>query len=156
MRYIQFYSLATDWKIPQSNWPRAFWTISLEPEFSQIWNLFKHIAITVIQTLIIEKINELRKKNNFRTLVLAYFPHLGGKTLFSQNLALPCTTLHGPETPCWVIEKTKEPIPRKTEGLTDLIHIYDSYGHGQGSYKWISQLRGIAADNKNKIHYNSA
>ena len=103
-----------------------------------------------------EKIKELRKKNNFRTLVLAYFRHLGGKTLFSQNLALSFTTLHGPQTPCWVIEKTKEPIPRKTEGLTDLIHIYDPYGHGQGSYKRISQLRGIAADNKNKIQYNSA
>ena len=32
----------------------------------------------------------------------------------------------------------------------------DPSGHGQGSYKRISQLIGIAADNKNKIQYNSA
>ena len=33
---------------------------------------------------------------------------------------------------------------------------YDPSGHGQESYKRISQLSGIAVDNKNKIQYNSA
>ena len=32
---------------------------------------------------------------------------------------------------------------------------YDPSSHGQESYKIISQLRGIAVDNKNKIQYNS-
>ena len=36
------------------DWPREFWAISQEPEFSQIWNLFKHTRITVIQTFIID------------------------------------------------------------------------------------------------------
>ena len=33
---------------------------------------------------------------------------------------------------------------------------YDLSGHGQESYKRISQLSGIAGDNKNNIQYNSA
>ena len=35
-------------------------------------------------------------------------------------------------------------------------HSYGPSGHGQEFYKRISQLRGIAVDNKNKIQYNSA
>ena len=38
----------------------------------------------------------------------------------------------------------------------DRPHSDNPSGHGQGSYKRISQLRGIAVDNKNKIKYNSA
>ena len=30
------------------DWPRVFWAISQESEFSQIWNLFRHIEITGI------------------------------------------------------------------------------------------------------------
>ena len=60
-------------------------------------------------------------------------------------------------TPCWVPEKTNEPIPRKLPNRRmDRPHSYDPSGHGQESYKRISQLRGIAVDNKNKIQYNSA
>ena len=38
----------------------------------------------------------------------------------------------------------------------DRPHSYDPSGHGQESYKRISQLSGIAVDNKDKIQYNSA
>ena len=66
---------------------------------------------------------------------------------FSKNLALSCTTPHGPLTPSWVPKKTKEPIPRKLpKRRTDRPYSYDPSG----------QLRGIAVDNKNKIQYNSA
>ena len=44
----------------------------------------------------------------------------------------------------------------QTKGRTDLIHIYHPSGHGQGSYKRISQLKGFAVDGKNKIQNNSA
>ena len=44
----------------------------------------------------------------------------------------------------------------QTEGWTDLIHMYYPSGHGHGSYKRISQLRGFAVDNKKKIQHNSA
>ena len=33
-----------DLKILQSGWPGAFWPISQEPDFLQIWNLFKNTA----------------------------------------------------------------------------------------------------------------
>ena len=38
----------------------------------------------------------------------------------------------------------------------DRPYSYDTSGHGQESYKRISQLSGIAVDNKDKIQYNSA
>ena len=45
----------------------AFWAISQEPEFSQIWNFFRHIAITVNINFHYRpnrgKIKELKKKN---------------------------------------------------------------------------------------------
>ena len=37
----------------------------------------------------------------------------------------------------------------------DKPYLYDLSGHGQESYKTISQLSGIAVDNKNKIQYSS-
>ena len=59
--------------------------------------------------------------------------------------------------PFSVREKTKDPIPRKlSKKMTDRPYSYDTSGHGQGSYKRISQLRDIAVDNKNKMEYNSA
>ena len=83
-----------------------------------------------------EKIKDLRKKLNFP--ILSKNPRLG-KTLFSKNLALSCTTPHGSLTPCWVSEKTKEPIPRKLpNSRTDGPNSYDPSGHGQGSYKRVS------------------
>ena len=88
---------------------------------------------------------------------LGFFPQFGGKTWFSRNLALSYTTPPGPLTLCWVPEKTKEPIPRKLlNKRTGRPNSYDPSGHGQESYNRISQLSGIAVDNKDKIHYNSA
>ena len=34
-------------KILQSDWPRAFWPISHEPDFSKTWYLQKKIAINI-------------------------------------------------------------------------------------------------------------
>ena len=96
-----------------------------------------------------EKIKELRKNSNFP--IHSKIPRLG---LFSRFWG---GTSHEPLTPCWVSEKTKEPIQRKLPNRrTDRPHSYDPSGHDQGSYKRISQLRGITVDNKNKIQYSSA
>ena len=96
-----------------------------------------------------EKIKELRKNPNFP--IHSKIPRLG---LFSRFWG---GTSHEPLTPCWVSEKTKEPIQRKLPNRrTDRPHSYDPSGHDQGSYKRISQLRGITVDNKNKIQYSSA
>ena len=85
--------------------------------------------------------------------LVLFFPFLGQVIILKKS----GSTLHGPLTPCWVPEKTKETIPRKLpKRKTDGPYSYDHSGHGQGSYKRISQLRGIAVDNKNKIQYNSA
>ena len=62
-----------------------------------------------------EKIKDLRKKLNFP--ILSKNPRLG-KTLFSKNLALSCTTPHEPLTPCRVLGENFQ-----TEGRTDLIHM---------------------------------
>ena len=108
-----------------------------------------------------EKIKELRKKLNFpihsknhRLGLIS--PFLGQNIIFKISGSV-CSTLHEHLTSCWLPEKTKEPISiklpnRKTEGP----YSYDPSGHGQGSYKRISQLRDIAVDNKNKIQYKSA
>ena len=85
------------------------------------------------------------------------FSHFACKTWFSKDLALSCTTPHGPLTPCWVSEKTKKSIPRKfLNRRTDRPYSYDPSCHGQGCYKRISQLREIAVDNKTKVQCNSA
>ena len=65
-----------------------------------------------------EKIKELWKKTKLsyiyiqRTLGFAYFFHFRAKHCF-QKIWLSCTTWRGLLTPCWVPEKSKEPIQRK-------------------------------------------
>ena len=112
--------------------------------------------MTIIQTFIIDQI-EKKLKNWEKIPIHSKNPRLGlfspfwGKT-FSKNLALSCTTPHGPLTPCWVPGKTKEPIPKTLpKRRTDRPYSFDPCDHGQGSYKKIIQLKGIAVDNKNKI-----
>ena len=62
-----------------------------------------------------------------------------------------------PLSPCGVTEKTKQPILRKLlNKRTDRPYSYDPSGHGQQSYKIISQLSAIAVDSKTKSQYNSA
>ena len=152
-----------DLKILQSDWSEAFWLISQAPEFFQIWDLSKHTVININFHYRPngEKIKELRKKLNFpinlKNPRLGLFSHFWGKTLFSRNLPLSCTTPQGPLTPCWVPEKTKEPIPRKLQNRrTDRPYWNEPSGHGQGSNRRISQLRATAVDNKNKIKYSSS
>ena len=69
-----------DLKILLSDWPRAFWFISQELEFSQIWNLCKNTALA--QTFIIDQIKKkilvTKFSNKFKKL---YFFHIFG--LFS-------------------------------------------------------------------------
>ena len=49
-------------------------------------------------------------------------------------------------------KKTKESIPEKLlNRRMDRPYSYDPSGHGQESYNRISQLSGIAVDNKDKL-----
>ena len=43
-------------------------------------------------------------------LFLAHFSHFGGQNIISKRSS---SVMHGPLRPCWVPEKTTEPIPRK-------------------------------------------
>ena len=80
-----------DLKILQPDWPGEFWAISQEPDF-----YLKYGICTRMQQIIWS---------------LLTFPP--GQTKFSKYPALSNTTPHEPLTPCWVSEKTDEPIPRK-------------------------------------------
>ena len=78
----------------QSHWPRAFWVISQEPEFAQIWNLFKYTTITITETVIIDqiekKLKNWEKKLNFpihsRNPRFGLFsPYLGQNIIFKKS-----------------------------------------------------------------------
>ena len=49
-----------DLKMLQSGWLRAFWPISLEPDFSQIWDLYRNVTnnMNFHYKLNLEKIND--------------------------------------------------------------------------------------------------
>ena len=92
-----------------------------------------------------------------RTLGLAYFPHFRVKHCF-QKMWL-CHAQHdmGPEHHVEFQEKLNSQFKEnfQTEGRTELIDMYYSSGHGQGSYKRISQLRSFAEDNEKKIQHTT-
>ena len=113
-------------KILQSDWPRAFWPISQEPGFS------KHGIIAriqqILETFFTDQIqNKLMTKSSNKFKKPCIWPIF---FFFFHKIRLSRTTTLGPLTPCWVSEKTSEPIPRKlpgrrTEGHKDrrtLIH----------------------------------
>ena len=86
-----------DLKIMQSGWPRAFWPISQEPNFSRIWDYCKNITNNITNFYYkpnSETTHEKKKKKVQNILFLAHFPHFWGK-LFSYNLALLHTTSYG-------------------------------------------------------------
>ena len=117
-------------------------------------------------TFIIDQIEKKLKnwKKNLNLPIYSKNPRLGlfspfwGQSIIFKKIWL-CHAQHHMGT--WhhidFQKKTKEPVPRKLPNrMTDRPYSYNPSGHGQGSYKRISQLRGIAVDDKNKIQYNSA
>ena len=121
-----------DLKILQSDWPRAFWPISQEI-YSQVWDLCNNTInnINFFCRPNSEKINAKFSnaiKKPYSWPIFCHFPHFGGKNFFFQKIRLFHAQYHMglPLTPCWVSEKTNEPIPRKhLDGKTDgqtLIH----------------------------------
>ena len=53
------------------------------------------------------------KKPCFWPIFGQFSPFFGQKDFFKKNPTLSRKARHGPLTPCWVSEKTIEPIPRK-------------------------------------------
>ena len=85
-------------KILQSDWSRALWPISQEPQFSPVWDLYKNTAniIKLIYRPNSEKINDSIFQYVKKTLFLVHFWPifliLEAKKLFLENLALSRTT----------------------------------------------------------------
>ena len=86
---------------------------------------------------------------------MAYFPHFRGKILFSKNLALSCTIPEGHLDHAEFQKKLKSQFQQnfQTGGIDVFI---GPFWPQPGYNKGISQLRGIAEDNKNNIQYNLA
>ena len=112
-------------KILQFDWLRAFWPISKESDFSQVWDLCKNTA---------NIIKFLYKKTLFLAHFGSIFPIFGAKKNFLENPALSPTTSYGFLAPCQNLEKINDIIQRKcperqkdgrtegwTEGQTDPI-----------------------------------
>ena len=156
-------------KILQSYWSRAFWPISQELDFSQVKDLCKNTAniIKFLYRQIQKKLKQnfpINSKNPVFGPFWPIFPIFWGKRFFKKNLALPRTTRHGPITPCWVSEKTNEPIPRKlpdwrTEGRMDRPNSKDPSCHGRGSNKYNCSGRHLKVKDAEKdvglklLHY---
>ena len=52
-----------DLKILQSDWPRAFWPISTEPDFFQVWDLCKNSTSNI--TFLYRPKSEKKQRLNF-------------------------------------------------------------------------------------------
>ena len=112
-----------DWKILQSDWLRIFWSISQEPEFSQIRDLCRNIANNIHfhyrtnSVKINNKIFQYIKKTLFFAHFWPIFPIFGAKNFFLENPALSCTTSYGFLASCQNVEKTNDKfLPRQTKG----------------------------------------
>ena len=91
-----------DLNILQSDCPRAFWSISQKPDFSQIWDFRGNI----------EKQLTAKLFNEFGP----FFLFSGEKNFLVKYLALSCTTSYGFLIPCQNLEKSNDPVPRKYLG----------------------------------------
>ena len=114
-----------DLKILQSEWLKAFWSISQEQHFSQIEDLYRNTANNInfhYRTHSGKIKNSLISKNPIFACFGPFSQFLGAKKVFPKNLA--CTTWQGFLVPCRNSEKPNDPISRKQpngqlDGRTD-------------------------------------
>ena len=76
-------------EILQSDWPRAFWPISQEPDFCQIWDFCKNTANKINfhyrpKSEIITKFSS-KFKEPCVWFILAHFPHFWGKNISKKS-----------------------------------------------------------------------
>ena len=73
---------------------RSFWLVAQEPEFSQIWNLYRHSTFNTNLhfTTIPEKSNDKIFEKTFKILIFGHFrptfPFLEKKRIFSKKIGL--------------------------------------------------------------------
>ena len=90
-------------EILQSDWPRAFWPISQEPDFCQIWDFCKNTANDINFHYRPKSETITKFSNKFKEpcvwSILAHFPHFLGQKYF-QKTQLSHVQYHvGPEHP---------------------------------------------------------
>ena len=125
----------------QSDWPRAFWLISQEQDFSQIQDLCRN---TANNKHFHQRTNSVKLMINFffklKNLLFAHFPNFRSKKSFSKRLGCHAQ-FHKSFQHHSKIRKINDAIPRKrqgrwkerrTEGQTDPISQVPS-GYHQGS-----------------------
>ena len=101
-----------DLKILLSDWPRVFWSISQEPGFPKIWDLWNNTA---------SNINSLYRPKSEKKLWLNFpinpknltFGPFFWRRYYFKKIQLSCTTPHEPLTPCCILNKS---ISRKLLG----------------------------------------
>ena len=88
-----------DLNILQSDWPRTFWPISQEPNFSQVWDLGKNTAVNIhfLYWSISKKINEFPNKFKKPDFWLI-FPILGTNFIPQKTQPSRYNTTRAPNT----------------------------------------------------------
>ena len=102
-------------KILQFDWSRAIWFISQKKHYPQMWDLCMNTSNDITDQILEKKLwqnFQLIHKTLFLAHFWHFFPIFEAKILFSK-IRLSHTTPHGPLTPYWVQEKSKELIAKK-------------------------------------------
>ena len=105
---------------------RSFWLVAQEPEFSQIWNLYRHSTFNTNLhfTTIPEKSNDKIFEKTFKILIFGHFrptfPFLEKKRIFSKKIGLSVFIFYNYLT---IMQKSKntneQTAKKKTLKLTD-------------------------------------
>ena len=87
MQKMTFSSLSSratvNLKILQADWPRAFWPITQEPDFSQVWDVCKNTAVNI--NFIVDQIHKkliTKFSNKFKKPY--FWPILKAKKVFPK------------------------------------------------------------------------
>ena len=113
-------------RIERSDWPRAFWSITREPDCSWTCGFRRKLGDHKVYRfkVIPVKTNDSIFQKSRKTLILGHFgpflPKFGQMRFFLKNRALSVFITYCPLTSCKKSEKTNEPILRKSwDRLTD-------------------------------------
>ena len=104
---------------------RSFWLVAQEPEFSQIWNLYRHSTFNTNLhfTTIPEKSNDKIFEKTFKILIFGHFrptfPFLEKKRIFSKKIGLSVFIFYNYLTIMQKSKNTNEQTAKKKPLETD-------------------------------------
>ena len=107
-------------KILQSDWSKALWPKSQEPDFSQVWDLCKNAANNIkflyrpnFKKKLITKFSIKFKKLCFEPILSPFSQFWGAKKFFLENPAFSRTTSYEFLVPCQRVQKVNDIIQRR-------------------------------------------